>query len=424
MTPITMTKVLAVPGRGAFYFDDQAAILAGAVLSDGLLYEGSPVTAGYRRIRQPAESVNVLVILSDGQVAVGDCVSVQYSGVAGRDPLLDAVATAAALTDRVAPALEGQPVRSFREMAESVDALTVGEPHLGAAAGYGVSQALLHAVALAQHRTMAEVIQSEWALSNPMARVPVYAQSGVSRKTNVDKMIARTVDALPHGLINDQALVGPSGEVFIDYVRWVRNRVLALRDSPGYAPTLHFDLYGLLGRTFGAQSDELIAYLLELEDAAAPFAIRIEHPLDAGSRDEQISAMAYVRKSLRARRSRLQIVADEWANTLDDIKAFVAAEAVDMMQIKTPDLGGLQHSVEAILACKEGGVAAHVGGSCTETDIAARASVHLAMACGADQLLAKPGMGVDEGITIVDNEMNRVTALTALTATGGHDAQR
>ena len=102
-----------------------------------------------------------------------------------------------------------------------------------------------------------------------------------------------------------------------------------------------------------------------------------------------------------------------WRTLFEDIKAFVAAGAIDMMQIKTPDLGGLQHSVEAVLACKEAGVAAPVGGSCTETEIAAKASVHLALACGADQLLAKPGMGVDEGFSLVVNEMNRTLALTA-----------
>jgi len=33
------------------------------------------------------------------------------------------------------------------------------------------------------------------------------------------------------------------------------------------------------------------------------------------------------------------------------------------------------------------------------------------MACGALQVLAKPGMGVDEGFMIVFNEMARVEAL-------------
>ena len=38
-------------------------------------------------------------------------------------------------------------------------------------------------------------------------------------------------------------------------------------------------------------------------------------------------------------------------------------------------------------------------------------SAHVAMACGADQVLAKPGMGVDEGLMIVGNEMARTAAL-------------
>jgi len=37
--------------------------------------------------------------------------------------------------------------------------------------------------------------------------------------------------------------------------------------------------------------------------------------------------------------------------------------------------------------------------------------VHVAMATRADQILAKPGMGVDEGHMIVYNEMRRILAL-------------
>jgi methylaspartate ammonia-lyase len=45
-------------------------------------------------------------------------------------------------------------------------------------------------------------------------------------------------------------------------------------------------------------------------------------------------------------------------------------------------------------------------------ELAAQAArAHVAMACGADQILAKPGMGVDEGLMIVGNEMVRVAEL-------------
>ena len=83
------------------------------------------------------------------------------------------------------------------------------------------------------------------------------------------------------------------------------------------------------------------------------------------------------------------------------------------MQIKAPDLGSVGHIVDAVLDCKAHGVVAHIGGSCTETERSAQVTVHLALGADADQLLAKPGMGVDEGLSIVRNELARTLALSA-----------
>jgi methylaspartate ammonia-lyase len=48
-----------------------------------------------------------------------------------------------------------------------------------------------------------------------------------------------------------------------------------------------------------------------------------------------------------------------------------------------------------------------IGGSCAETEVSAIASAQVALAVEANQVLAKPGMGVDEGVTIVRNAMRR-----------------
>lgn len=61
--------------------------------------------------------------------------------------------------------------------------------------------------------------------------------------------------------------------------------------------------------------------------------------------------------------------------------------------------------------CKEHGFGAYQGGTCNETDRSCQVCVDCAMATKPDQILAKPGMGVDEGFMIVYNEMNRVLAL-------------
>ena len=87
-----------------------------------------------------------------------------------------------------------------------------------------------------------------------------------------------------------------------------------------------------------------------------------------------------------------------------------------MIQIKTPDLGGVNNTIEAVLECRKYGVKAYCGGSCNETNLSAEILVNCSMGIGADQQLAKPGMGVDEGIMIVENEMNRTMRLIQRTA--------
>jgi len=413
MPALTIDAVLAVPATGAYFADDQAAIKAGAV-RDGLAYPGVPVTPGFDAIRAPAEAVSVLLVLSDGHVAHGDCVSVQYAGVGGREPRLRATALAALLEREVAPRLTGRPVTSFRDAAD-VDGF-------GAAAAYGLSQALLDAAAHRAGRTMADVVADEWGLERPTRPVPVFAQTGEEREANVDTMILKEVDSLPHGLINDRALVGADGEALVGYVRWVRERVERLRTRPDYAPILHFDVYGMLGVVTGDDLARVADILAAMGEAAAPLALRVEHPVDAGSREAQIRALSGLRERMASRTPHVQIVADEWANTVEDIRAFNRAGAADVVQIKAPDLGSVHHVVDAVLDCKAHGVVAHLGGSCCETERSAQVSAHLALGAGADQLLAKPGMGVGEGLSIVRNEMARALALSDYASRLGRSA--
>ena len=152
-------------------------------------------------------------------------------------------------------------------------------------------------------------------------------------------------------------------------------------------------------------------YIGKLEKAAKPFKLRIETPLDAGSKQGQIEQFRSLRERIRNADVKVEIVADEWCNTLEDIKEFADAKAADMLQIKTPDLGGINNTIEAILYCKECGVGSYMAGSSNETDISSQITTDIAIAAKPDLIIAKPGMGVDEGIMIVYNEMQRVNAL-------------
>ena len=152
-------------------------------------------------------------------------------------------------------------------------------------------------------------------------------------------------------------------------------------------------------------------YVASLEKDAEDLQLYIEGPVDVEAKLPQIEALKKITDRLTAVGSKIKIVADEWCNTYEDIKEFTDAKSCHMVQIKTPDLGGIQNIVESVIYCKAHGMEAYQGGTCNETDNTAKMCVHLAVAAQAERTLAKPGMGFDEGFTIVNNEMERIIAV-------------
>ena len=407
--------VVCSKGRTGFYFDDQRAIKKGAG-HDGVFYTGEPVTEGFTSVRQAGESISVMLILEDGQIAYGDCAAVQYSGAGGRDPLFLAKDFIPLIDQYIKPQLVGKEADNFRKLAADMEAIQINGKRLHTAIRYGVSQALLDAVAKATHRLMCEVVADEYGCTVSDKPIPIFTQSGDDRYDNSDKMIIKGAAVLPHALINNvETKLGKDGQLLADYVVWLRNRILEHRSDESYSPVLHIDCYGTIGAVFGNNNYKAMAdYIEKLGKLAKPFHLRIEGPMDCDStREAQIEALAGLTAEIDARGCDVELVADEWCNTLEDIKLFADAKAGHMVQIKTPDLGGVNNTIEAVLYCKEKGIGAYQGGTCNETDRSAQVCVNCAMATQPTQILAKPGMGVDEGFMIVYNEMERILALRA-----------
>lgn len=403
--------VVCSAGKTGFYFDDQRAIKAGAG-HDGMFYLGETVTPGFETIRQSGESISVQLILEDGQVAFGDCAAVQYSGAGGRDPLFLAKDFIPVIEKEIAPKLIGRDLNNFKTLAEKFDSMQVEGKRLHTAIRYGITQALLDAVAKARKVTMAEVIQADYNTGLEITKRPIFTQSGDDRYINADKMIIKGADVLPHALINNvKEKLGEHGEILLDYVKWLRDRILAKRVNPEYYPIFHIDVYGTIGAAFNCDTVKMADYIATLVEAAKPFKLRIEGPMDVEDRDKQIEALAALTAEVDRRGIEVELVADEWCNTLEDIKLFADKKAGHVVQIKTPDLGGVNNIADAILYCNKVGIGSYCGGTCNETNRSAEVTTNIGMACGALQVLAKPGMGVDEGFMIVFNEMARVEAL-------------
>lgn len=407
--------VVCSKGRTGFYFDDQRAIKSGAI-SDGAAYVGEPVTPGFTSVRQSGESISVMIILEDYQVAHGDCAAVQYSGAGGRDPLFLAKDFIPIIEEYVKPQLIGKEANSFKGLCELIENIKVDEKRLHTAIRYGVTQAILDAVAKSSHKMMCQVIADEYNTEVADEIVPIFTQSGDSRYDNSDKMIIKEAQVLPHALINNvEGKLGLKGEKLEEYLAWLRDRIIKLRDDESYSPVIHIDVYGTIGVAFGNDNYEDMAnYIGKLEQIAKPFKLRIEGPMDVEDREKQMLALKNLTATLDEKNIQVELVADEWCNTLEDIKYFADNKAGHMVQIKTPDLGGINNIVEAVLYCKEKGIGAYQGGTCNETDRSAQVCTHIAMATKPDQILAKPGMGVDEGYMIVFNEMQRILALNKI----------
>src|SRR5690606_6521517 len=122
---VRIKRVLSSKGLTGYYFDDLHAIKAGAK-RDGFFYLGEPMVPGHVKVRQPGESISIILELESGEVAFGDAVAIQYSGVVGRDPVLIADTFAPDVDRYLAPYLVGRELTSFRDLGAGIESIEAG----------------------------------------------------------------------------------------------------------------------------------------------------------------------------------------------------------------------------------------------------------------------------------------------------------
>ena len=403
-------QVICAPGRSGYMHRDLMAIKAGAK-ADGFLYHGKALSPGFTKIVEAATTVSVMLVLEDGQVAFGDCADVILAGVAGRDPAFNAKDHIDNLRAEIAPLRVGRDVTTFRAHAGEMDAHKRNGKPLHTAVRYGLTQALLHATSLAHRQTMAEVIAREYGGTISTKPIPILASGHRDEWLQLDRIILKRVELLPHASFNVvKDHIGEKGEKLHAFVKRVAARVKEIGDAD-YKPIIHVDVYGTLGELFDMKIEPMVDYIGTLRDAAAPYALLVESPVIAATQQGQIDAFRTARALLKAKGIPVGLIADEWCNTLEDIRLFADEQCADYVQIKTPDLGGINNTIEAVMYCKAKGMGASLGGTANETDQSTRICTHIGLACQPDFMLSKPGLGVDEALMIQTNEMARTLAI-------------
>jgi methylaspartate ammonia-lyase len=391
---------------------DLQAIRAGRARPNGFSFDGDPITPGFSRITQPGDMLSVMLRLDDGQIACGDCMDVIFSGAAGRDPVFRAEDHLPLLEGPIRQRLIGRQLDAFRPLAEEMDQLELDGRRLHTALRYGVTQALLHAVSLARHETMAETVARDYASEISPRIIPILGMCPTAQRIQVDKMIMKGIDVLPHANFVTAADLGTDGQAILEYTAWLSQRIAEL-GMAGYRPKIHLDVYGGIGEMCQMDAARMATFIATLETHAAPYELLVETPVVAATKQGQIDLFHALKTQLANAGSDVKLIVDEWCNTLEDVKLFADSGAVDYIQVKTPDLGGINNTIEALLYCHRARIGAYCGGSANETDQSARVCAQIALACQADLLMCKPGQGVDEGLLILTNEMRRTLALIA-----------
>lgn len=403
-------KLYAACGLSGYYNKDYEAVKEGRD-SDGLVSIGKPLTRGFDSIIQPGHSISILLQLDDGQLAWGDCVDVVFSGSSGRDRIFLPQEHLNIIENEISKFFEGKTISFFRDLDNELDHFKVNGKRLHSAVRFGLSQAILDAVAKANHITITEVICNEYKLTLPHKMVPLAGCTLTEQKINVDRMILKELDYLPHASFTHvEQHFGLNGEKLLDYACWVRDRIKKI-GRIGYNPTLNFDVYGTMGQAFNNHIPTILEYLKILSDCCKPYNVIVESPIIAETQEEQLYLFKELRTAIKKQKLDVPIVVNEWCNTFEDIKLFADSQACDIIHINLNSLGILNKAIEAVLYCKGENIGAYITSSTNGTDQSARISSHISLATQADMMLTSPGQGVDEGIMITYNEMTRTLKL-------------
>jgi methylaspartate ammonia-lyase len=427
------------------------------VITSILTVPGFDTTTGQQRppdrtVLSPAETILVGLVIDRDRVAWGSCLAAtswRPDEVFVPFRTEEGMAT---IEKVIMPALKGQRLDDFRRLIGRVEALTeevtitqaLPEPQVkdqartfsrrdlftgrlqpcprsdGArprskrvtierpiqpAIRYGISQALLSAVARAKGMSMAELISKEYGLSMPMAAVPIQAEFASVRRAAVEPIMAYRPASLGYATVghDPEAELGINAELLQRQVRALKQHIAAASE-PTYRPIIHVDVHGGLGRLYDHNPGKILGALVGLEQAAAPFMLRVENSVRESNGRSPVEELRRLQEYVRMRGMTVKLVSGGDFDTLEEAKTLIEADAVHMIRLVMGRLGGLNQTVEAIIAARQHGTGILLEGRPAEIE------AQVALATQPDVVVAQPGQA---GLIALHNEMARAVAWSA-----------
>jgi len=338
---------------------------------------------------------SVGLVMGGKHVAWGDCVcSAQIMPLSVAD-------ARKSIEDVVSPALVGTKLDGFREMAGAIEALretvTREEPipppeennppegisrrdllrgrlrsedtpstshptrsvtsqqALHPALRYGLSQALLAAVAQDRGISIAEVVAREYDLPRPTAVIPLLAQLDTNRPLDSLAQLSSHIAAIGYTVPDGEPkeILGDNAIILQRFLRILMENVVAM---PGWEnPTrIHIDLRGGLGKLYGNNTGQMLGALVGLETSIKPLQLSVENPVGGDSLVEIVARTRDLREFLRFRKMDVNTAVGP-VNTISDAQALIDANALDMLRIDPLQVGDLSIVIEIMLLARAEG---------------------------------------------------------------------
>lgn len=347
-----------------------------------------PTLAGNGRFQ-----LTVGIQLSDGQRFWADCIDASAASRTGETAVFDLSQARSVVQQVVQPLWQGQPAKAFRPLAQLLtgatesftyqrthlatpqtapgglsrrslitgfmaeeaqpsepqqEAVTIERP-LHPALQYGLTTALFQAAASINRLTMAELIVAEYGLPKVDTAVPLLIPLNDGSIQTAQPILTSHVAALGYTTSkhNHKATLGANAARLQQHIRQVAAWLPTLNDV--FNPVLQLNLNGGFGTLFENNIGKILGALYGLERAAQPYRLQVQNPVWLESRDAQRDYLKQLKNYLALRQMKLQLVADAWVDSVDDVKLLSDPELCHMVHIDLPRLGNLEWGITAVL---------------------------------------------------------------------------
>jgi len=217
---------------------------------------------------------------------------------------------------------------------------------------YGLSAALLQAVASVNRVTVAELVAREYGLTLGETAVPLRIALNDENIQTARTILTTHVASLSYTTSknNHKATLGANGERLQQHIRQIAAWLQTV--DTAFQPTLHLDLRDGFRALFNNDEGKVLGALFGLEQAAKPYLLHMQNPVWHDSHEAQRKSLEKLLGYLAFRRLKLKLVADAWVDSLADVEDFANSEVCHMVHVELHRLGNLEVGITAILHLK------------------------------------------------------------------------